>query len=387
MNPGKIMLFPQNFIRTLVLSLLVSSVATGVALGQAASTTPAPAPNQKSDPAQKSNSDTEPPPGSTPGLPTGLDPKTHAPYYTLIQEDWSSLDIGTSKLVAQPPIVAENFENESFHRQLIMVQWRPGDAFDLYVVMPKGVTKPPAVLYLYNYTEDTDRFKNEEWCQRVTAGGSAAVGFVSAMSGHRFHDRPMEQWFVSELQESLGTTVHDVKFIVDYLATRGDIDMDRIGMFGQSSGATVALLAAAADPRIKAVDALDPWGDWPNWLAKSDVISDDPHKDDYVKPEFLKKVANLDPVKYLPAMTNTQIRIQQVGDWGNPIETQDKIKEAAPKQAEVVRFATAMTLARREGGGILFQWIKDRLKGAPGADKNVNTMKASTTGTPPAASH
>ena len=374
----------EKFMRALVLSLLVGSLTTGFAIGQAASSAPASKSSKESNPPQKSNSDIEPPPGATAGLPTGLDPKSHAPYYTLIQEDWSSLAIGASKLEPQPPVVAETFEGESFQRQLIMVQWRPGDAFDLYVVMPKGVKKPPAVLYLYNYSEDSDRFKNEEWCQRVTSGGAAAIGFVSALSGHRFHDRPMEQWFVSELQESLGSTVHDVKFILDYLASRGDIDMDRIGMFGQSSGATVALLAAAADSRIKAVDALDPWGDWPDWLAKSDVIGDDPHKDDYVKPEFLKKVANLDPVKYLPDLKNTKIRIQQVGDWGNPIETQDKIKEAAPKQAEVVRFATAMTLARRESGGVLFQWIKDQLKEAPGSDKKADVIKASTTAVPSA---
>ena len=32
-------------------------------------------------------------------------------------------------------------------------------------------------------------------------------------------------------------------------------------MFGEGSGGTIALLAASVDPRIKAVDVLNPWGD------------------------------------------------------------------------------------------------------------------------------
>ena len=35
------------------------------------------------------------------------------------------------------------------------------------------------------------------------------------------------------------------------------------------SGAAIAILAAAIDPRLKALDLVDPWGDWPDWLAKS----------------------------------------------------------------------------------------------------------------------
>jgi dienelactone hydrolase len=48
-------------------------------------------------------------------------------------------------------------------------------------------------------------------------------------------------------------TVWDVMRLVDYLATRGDVDPARIGLMGISKGGTEAYLAAAADPRIAAV--------------------------------------------------------------------------------------------------------------------------------------
>jgi dienelactone hydrolase len=298
---------------------------------------------------------------------SGVDPETGIPYYEEIREDWSSLQVGTSELRPEPPIVTIPDDAEKFTRTLVALKWRPGDALDVYVILPKGVKKPPAVLYLYNYSDDTERFKNDGWCRRVTSGGVAAIGFVSALSGQRFHDRPMKQWFVSELQESIGSTVHDVKFILDYLASRGDIDMDRIGMFGQGSGATIALLAAAADSRIKAVDALDPWGDWPDWLAKSVVGADDPEHDNRLKPAFLSGVAPLDPVQWLPKVQAPYIRIQQnMQDGATPRACKDQIKAAAPPRTVFKRFDTTTAFMNDQGRGMLFDWIKDALdKPAP----------------------
>jgi len=296
------------------------------------------------------------------------------PLYETIQEDWSSLTVGASKLQPEEPLVALTDQTDTFTRTLVQVKWRPGDPIDLWIILPKGVKKPPAVLYLYGHDQDTDRFKNDRWAARVTSGGVAAVGFVSALSGHRFHDRPMKQWFVSELQESLGSTVHDVKFILDYLAQRGDIDIDmeRLGMFGEGSGGTIAILAAAADPRIKAVDALEPWGDWPDFLAKSPLLEGDPNRADYVKPEFLKKVAPLDPVKWLPEL-KVPVRVLQVRqNDSTPIECKESIKAASPKQAEVVRFEAISDLTGREGGGRLFEWIKARVQGKPEAPSKLS---------------
>ena len=342
------------FIPLVMISTVVAQQPSGAANSTTAGSAAKPALSQGANTRQ---------PASTPGL----DPATGLPLYQTIQEDWSSLQIGVSKLEPQPPLLAQTDEGESFTRSLLQLQWRPGDPLDLYVILPKNVTKPPAVLYLYGYLDDTDRFKDNRWCERATRGGVAAIGFVSAMSGHRFQNRPMEQWFVSELQESLGSTVHDVHFILDYLAQRGDIDMNRVGMFGQSSGGAIALLAAAADSRIKVVDTLDPWGDWPVWLAKSPVPKDDPNHTDFAaKPEFVKKVETLDPVKWLPTLTSTRVRIQQVMEnEATPDTCKDALRQAAPKQAEVVRFDHLSDLAAASSGGRLFDWIKDALKSLP----------------------
>lgn len=362
------------FRRTCALAVVFLVAPVTGLWGQQASPTPA---KPDSTPASVLPAQKPAPEANRPALPPAVDPKTGTPLYETIQEDWSSLAIGVSKLEPEPPLVAQTDEGGGFTRTLVQVKWRPGDPLDLYVIRPKDVKKPPAVLYLYGYKDDTDRFKDDRWCQRVTGGGAAAVGFVSALSASRFHDRPLEQWFVSELQESLGSTVHDVHFILDYLAQRGDIDMDRIGMFGQASGGAVAILAAAADSRIKAVDVLDPWGDWPVWLAESPIAKDAPHPNDFTKPQFLKKVAPLDPVKWLPTLQSTRVRIQQVMDNdATPRSCKDALKAAAPKQTEVVRFDHVSDLARASAQGKLFDWIKAELKSLPPAGPAHSTNQA-----------
>ncbi|MER7396222.1 CocE/NonD family hydrolase [Streptomyces sp. NPDC000151] len=55
--------------------------------------------------------------------------------------------------------------------------------------------------------------------------------------------------------------VADATEVIDWLIQQGDVDSDRIGFFGSSYGAGTSLLAAARDPRIKAVAGTSAWAD------------------------------------------------------------------------------------------------------------------------------
>ncbi|MGK5628950.1 alpha/beta fold hydrolase [Streptomyces sp. URMC 123] len=55
--------------------------------------------------------------------------------------------------------------------------------------------------------------------------------------------------------------VADVSRMIDWALAHTAADPDAIGLFASSYGAAVALNAAAADPRVKAVAALSPWTD------------------------------------------------------------------------------------------------------------------------------
>ncbi len=258
-------------------------------------------------------------------------------------EDWSVLAVDKSHLnlsLAAGPVV-QKWDQPDYTVELIRLEWRAGDPMDLYVVRPHGAVKPPTILYLYDYTSDTQRYQDTGWCKRVTKDGFAAVGMVSAVTGHRVHlPRPMKQWFVSQLQESLAESAHDVQMTLNYLANRGDLDVSKVGMFGQDSGAAIAVLAASVDPRITVLDLFDPWGDWPLWLKESPVVPEN-ERPDYLKPEFLAKIANLDPMTYLPQLRSRTVRIEYVADDpGTPKAAKDAMVAAAPKSADVVIYKT-----------------------------------------------
>jgi len=280
-------------------------------------------------------------------------------------ENWGApADIKTG-LEPRPSVVVSTDERPEFVRELVRVQWREADPFDVWLIRPKVsgkvLEKPPVVLYLYSFSDTDERFRDNGWCQRATADGYAAVGFVSALTDYRFRNHALTKWFVSELPEALGSSTHDVQLILDFLALRGDIDMSRVGMFGLGSGGTIAILAASADARITTVDVLDPWGDWPDWFASSALLSPEERTKDQGK-EFLQPLVSLDPITYLPKLKTANVRIQQISnDPITPAKAQARISSSVPEGATVVKYQSAQDLLKSWQTAGLSGWIKKQL--------------------------
>src|SRR5450755_3620774 len=274
-----------------------------------------------------------------------------------VHESWTSPALTDSHLMPARPLSALVDDHPTYTVELLQVQWRWGDPLDLYIMKPKRVKKPPVILYLYGYPTNTDIFRDDDYDELVTKNGFAAVGFVSALTGHRYHDRPMKQWFLSELQECLTSSALDVQMVLNYLAARGDLDMDRVGMFAQGSGATIAILASAVDPRIKVLEALDPWGDWPTWIATSPFVPEN-ERAEYVKPEFLKKIGGLDTLEWLPRIQAKTFRLdQELFDTVTPKPAREKMRVAAPANSSTLLYKDMDEFKAAFEAGKNLQWI------------------------------
>jgi hypothetical protein len=277
------------------------------------------------------------------------------------KENWVAFNDLKTGLHPMTADVVQHAETPDFVREMVRVEWRLGDPIDLWIMRPKTPGKLPVVLYLYSYISESDRFRDDRWAKRATQDGFAAVGFVSAFANERFTMRPMKQWFISELPEAVGSSVHDVQLILDYLAGRGDMDMNRVGMFGMGSGATIAILAAHADPRIKTLDVLDPWGDWPDWLESSPVVLDS-ERAQYTSQQFLKSVATFDPVAYLPTLKTPNLRLQQtISDATTPLKAKERLAAAVPNRDQVVKYENDEALFKAWKTSGLSGWIKQQL--------------------------
>ena len=302
---------------------------------------------------------------------TGIKDSAESTFHGL-QEDWTSPAMSTSHLKPARPLEFVT-DRPRLTVELVRLQWRPADPIDVYVMKPKGIKKPPVIIYLYGYPTDTDIFRRDEYEDLVTKNGVAAVGFVSALTGHRYHDRPMKEWFLSELQQSLTTSAHDVQMVLNYLTSRGDLDMDRVGMFTQGSGASIAVLASAVDPRIKVLEALDPWGSWPTWLADSRFVPED-ERADFMKPEFLKKVAPLDPVDWLPTIQAKKFRLdQELFDADTPPPARDKLRAAVPPGSRVETYKSMDEFKAAFEHGENLEWIQRELQSLGGSTSAANT--------------
>jgi cephalosporin-C deacetylase-like acetyl esterase len=254
----------------------------------------------------------------------------------------------------------------TYTEELLRVQWRRHDSIDVSLIKPAGIKKPPVVIFLYGYGTDPEKFLSQKFCETVASKGFAAVGFQSALTGPRFHDRPLKQWFVSELQESIGASVHDVQLMIDYLEKRPDLDTSRIGIFGQGSGGAISILAAAVDPRIKAIDVMDPWGDWQDWLALSPVVPDD-ERAGLTSAAFLEKVQSVEPMVLMHQLEGRPFRLQEaLFDSAVPEAARKKIEEALPRNGILVHYIDMADYAAKVSqNGRMLDWLQTQLSRDP----------------------
>lgn len=276
----------------------------------------------------------------------------------------------------QRPQVVEKVEipGASFIREWYRVEWRAQDPFYLYVIRPKGVAKPPVILYLPSFPDDTDLFTKNNWCDLAVRGGYATVGFVGAVTGHRTRFRLLKEWFVSEMPEALSSTTHDVQMILDYLASRGDFDMEHVGMYGAGSGGAIAILASVVDARIKVLDLLAPWGDWKTWLNESKVIRED-ERATYTKPEFVTNVVPLDPVTWIGRIHATSLRIENIrGNKAMPDAAQEKLEAAAPDFAVINQYGNGRAFLATQSPPAVLEWAKAQL--APNGKPSLEIAKS-----------
>lgn len=286
-----------------------------------------------------------------------------------VTEDWTTPSLESSHLRPVQPLFFVDDSHPDYTVYLIHLQWRWGDPLDVYLIRPNGAKNPPVILNLYSYPEGLDAYKNEVFQQALIKGGFAAVGFVSALTDHRYHDRPMREWFISELQECLGTSAHDVQMLLNYLTWRGDLDMTRVGMYGQGSGGAIGILASAVDPRIKVLDVLDPWGDWPDFMATSPFVPDE-ERAAYVKPDYLKKVATVETTTWLPKIQAKKFRLQQnIFSTYTPLAVKEKVRAAVPPGTTFAFYQTLPDYMAVFGKvSTNLDWVKHELTMLPEAD-------------------
>ena len=169
-----------------------------------------------------------------------------------------------------------------------------------YYARPKGrVRGAPAVLYHHahggNYELGKDEFVNGRaalrtppYAQVLTSMGYSALCFDTWNFGER-RGRTESELFKEMLwrgQVLWGMMVYDSIRALDYMATRPEVDMARVGTLGLSMGSTMAWWLAALDERVSVCVDLCCLTDYEELIASRGL---DGHGIYYYVPGLLKQ--------------------------------------------------------------------------------------------------
>ena len=141
-----------------------------------------------------------------------------------------------------------------------------------YLAIPQDGNAPfPVVLLLHGVTSSKESWWEENnTMERLTkqllASGYAVLTLDSEYHGERSGNSEFKSpidflekgWFV-QFRDMTIQSVIDYRRGLDYLATRADIDMSRVGMVGYSMGGMMTFILSAVDERISlAVSCVSP---------------------------------------------------------------------------------------------------------------------------------
>jgi dienelactone hydrolase len=158
------------------------------------------------------------------------------------------------------------------------IQTEPGFEVPFYLLRPLGVTAPlPLVLTPHGHGKAGKRTYAGLWdteAERLSiADGERDVALQAVREGYIAIAPDMRAFASLRLQKDIeanttsscrdlqmrallfgrtliGERVWDIGRLIDYAATRPEVDANRIVMTGNSGGGTISLFAAACDPRI-----------------------------------------------------------------------------------------------------------------------------------------
>jgi dienelactone hydrolase len=177
------------------------------------------------------------------------------------------------------PAVLETREFPGYRREKVVFDSQPGVTVLAYVLVPASASAPvPAMICIPGHgrgvddivgIDDQGRDRTDksgyqhDFALQVVEAGLAAVAIEPMAFGCRRDPVNARRGLSANAcqpaagdalllgQTMIGWRVWDVMRTVDYIATRSDLDGDRVGCVGISGGGTATLFSAALEPRLQ----------------------------------------------------------------------------------------------------------------------------------------
>ncbi len=174
--------------------------------------------------------------------------------------------------VAAPLNIAlrQSLEHPGYTRTDFTFDGLPGRPVPAALALPETSAPPwPCILFLHGIGQDKEFL--DEIAPPFVAAGFAVATFDQFMRGERRLKEANVLEEVLAFRHRAAFTVIESRRLIDYLATRADIDMRRIYICGASYGAITGCNVAAFDKRVAAAAITYGGGDLPRLLASEEA--------------------------------------------------------------------------------------------------------------------
>lgn len=137
--------------------------------------------------------------------------------------------------------------------------------------MPKNAEKAPVILFLHGLGGDRSNGAT------MPAPFMCPMGFAVLCIDAQYHgERKVEgkEIFSADLDtmvEGFRQSIIDNRRALDYVASREDLDSDRVVLIGASMGAMMGSIVAAVDERVRAAFLIVGGGDWLGLVKGSEI--------------------------------------------------------------------------------------------------------------------
>ena len=207
---------------------------------------------------------------------------------------------------------------------------------EAYIVRPTEPTSaswagPGLVMWHWLDTEAPDGNRTQYLDEAAELAGA---GVVSILPQGRFPWAIHPTGAQADVAE-INAEATRLRMCLDVLSDRQDVDAARLGIVGHDFGGMVALVAAADEPRARAlvvVAAAPRWGDW--------FLTFWPIEDDRI--EYLRSLRPLDPVERIRQITGTPVLLQFAErDYYIALMSARELQRAGPEGTELLTYETA----------------------------------------------
>ena len=208
--------------------------------------------------------------------------------------------------------------------------------------LPKnGAARNPCVIVQHGY--GGDKSMGGMFAGTLAPQGFAVIAIDAEYHGER--KEPGKDVLATDVENderAWHQSIQDLSRVVDYLETRTDIDMQRIGYVGASMGAFFGAVFTGVDKRVKTAVLVVGGGDWDVFINNSMVPPAVVIRDYYKKAgmplsDFAQGMAPVDPVHFISLFApHPLLMINCSNDTIVPRKTGELLFEAAgePKYIE-----------------------------------------------------